>query len=201
MGEDGIMGIILTPTITDGSTIDANDVMNITNPIVNEVNGNLDAYNIKDAAMTESKIATDAVVTTKIKDLNVTLQKLEQTVQDKLGYLTAPDATWHEVGTMGEIAFQNNWANYAPASFDTCAYRKDALGYVHIKGFVKSGTIGDVPVFTLPVGYRPMLGSFLGIVTNGAWGQLIISPDGKVKALSGSNVWFSFGYPIFKAEQ
>ena len=63
------------------------------------------------------------------------------------------DEAWHEIGATGQPAFQNGWV-YAGAPYNTCAFRKDGFGFVHLKGVMKSGTIGSV-AFTLPAGYRP----------------------------------------------
>jgi len=61
---------------------------------------------------------------------------------------------WHLVGSGGlEPAFQNGWTNYA-TGYATVAFMKDALGYVHMRGDAKPGTIATT-MFTLPVGYRP----------------------------------------------
>ena len=56
------MATISVTNITDGSTIDAADVNNQINTIVNEVNGNLDNANIKSgAAISGSKIADASI--------------------------------------------------------------------------------------------------------------------------------------------
>lgn len=58
---------------------------------------------------------------------------------------------WHIVGDPGEPAFQNGWtgnATYKPA------FRKDAVGNVHVRGVVNPGS-SSTTVFTLPDGYRP----------------------------------------------
>lgn len=48
--------------------------------------------------------------------------------------------------------FQNSWTNYG-SEWNTAGYYKDANGVVHLRGLVKSGSIGAI--FTLPSGYRP----------------------------------------------
>lgn len=50
----------------------------------------------------------------------------------------------------------NGWTQAAGTNA-RCSYHKDALGYVHIHGFVVNGTGGGLAlnIFTLPVGYRP----------------------------------------------
>ncbi len=107
-------------------------------------------------------------------------------------------ATWREVGAGGEPAFENSWVNYGGV-WDTAAFYKDAAGIVHIKGFVKSGTIGQ-SVFTLPVGYRPKQGLIFPVIANDAIGVLVIEEDGRVRSSAGSNVWYSV-HLSFVAEQ
>jgi hypothetical protein len=47
----------------------------------------------------------------------------------------------------------NSWTNFGGA-FMNVGYWKDAVGIVHIRGTVKSGTINTV-IFQLPAGFRP----------------------------------------------
>jgi hypothetical protein len=54
--------------------------------------------------------------------------------------------------TWTSVSFTNSWVDYG--SYPACAYRKDANGYVHLRGLMKSGTLGS-SAFTLPTGYRP----------------------------------------------
>lgn len=49
--------------------------------------------------------------------------------------------------------FANSWINYN-AGFAPAGYRKDAAGYVRLRGLVASGTMSTA-IFTLPVGSRP----------------------------------------------
>lgn len=99
-------------------------------------------------------------------------------------------ADWHEIGTAGEPAFENSWVNFGAAE-ESAAYRRDGLGLVHIKGLVKSGTVGAVPVFTLPVGFLPAGDIHFATISNDAIGKLQIFNSGEVRANVGSNVWFS----------
>lgn len=70
--------------------------------------------------------------------------------------LSAPsaDQAWRVVGASGQPAFQNGWVNSAGGA-ETVAFYRDALGFVHLRGSVKSGT-ADAIVFVLPLGYRPL---------------------------------------------
>lgn len=57
------------------------------------------------------------------------------------------------IGTSGEPAFQNSWANYGTPYLNACFY-KDNSQVVHLAGMIKSGVVGDT-AFTLPSGYLP----------------------------------------------
>ncbi len=96
----------------------------------------------------------------------------ETTTQPSLG-----DASWHEVGSPGEPAFQHSWTNYDALTYSTCAFRKDGQNFVYLKGTIAGGAERTV-VFGLPAGYRPSklvefnpyggaVNSAIGIDTNG----------------------------------
>ena len=63
-----------------------------------------------------------------------------------------PPETWHEIGAVGEPAFQNSWAGVASNS--TPAFYRDSFGVVHLKGPVEDGA-NNTTVFTLPRNSRP----------------------------------------------
>lgn len=67
--------------------------------------------------------------------------------------LSAPPEAWHEVGAAGMPGFQNGWVNFG-GGLSTARFMKDPLGFVHLQGQVKNGTV-ITTVFTLPPGYRP----------------------------------------------
>ena len=116
-------------------------------------------------------------------------------------YLTVPDTGWIEVGSGGTApAFQNSWVNY-DTTYNSCGFRKDALGYVHLKGLIKSGTIGYT-IFTLPSGYRPAKRYLLSTSTNpNAYARLDIQVTGNVDPITGSKDYYSLDGITFKAEQ
>ncbi|MGF0002922.1 BppU family phage baseplate upper protein [Bacillus altitudinis] len=104
---------------------------------------------------------------------------------------------------------QPGWKQYAPAdgSIHTVRFSKDAAGVVEIKGAVYGGVLGlDTPVFTLPMGYRPMQSEyFVGIASSvGTPGvpqihRTFIGVDGRVCIQSSSNSanpneFLSFGF-------
>jgi len=141
-----------------------------------------------------------SVITKKIFDADGdTYVTVEETAdEDKVHFYTAGtkrltieggDTSWHEVGADGEPAFQNSWVNYG-SGFATAAFRKDVLGWVHLRGMIKSGTIGSA-AFALPVGYRPPAHIYFACVSNGAFGDVLIITSGNVIPQVGNNTWFS----------
>lgn len=78
------------PDIQGNTTAESNDVNSIKNSIVNEFNGNIDASNISDGAITNQKLADDSVTSGKIgngevktvnvEDGSITSDKLSSTV-------------------------------------------------------------------------------------------------------------------------
>ena len=92
----------------------------------------------------------------------------------------------------------NAWINFG-GTLGTAAYRKDAMGFVHLKGVVKSGTIGSA-IFELPVGYRPAGDTRFPVVSNNAFGVCAISSAGSVVPTVGSNVSFSLDGITFRGD-
>lgn len=56
----------------------------------------------------------------------------------------------------------NSWENEGTAGVETAGYLKDALGFVHFKGRIKSGA-SDTTAFVLPAGFRPGANSDYGV--------------------------------------
>lgn len=77
-----------------------------------------------------------------------------------LTHRSTPDEieTWHNIGEGGQPSFENGWQNLN-TSVSPCGYRKDASGFVHLRGVVEgipaSGTGGYSTIFTLPASWRP----------------------------------------------
>ena len=94
-----------------------------------------------------------------------------------------------------EVTYRNSWG---PAATLTPLYYKDALGIVHLRGRIAGGAPPSV-AFTLPEGYRPEIYLFFPVVANGAFGYVIIQPDGDVIVSVGSTVWTSLAGISFKA--
>ena len=91
---------------------------------------------------------------------------------------------------------ENSWVEYqtrstaTQSSYEAPGYYKDELGFVHLRGLAKSGTIGAT-MFTLPAGYRPEKELIFSILTNHATaaGSLTVEADGKVTVQTGANGW------------
>ncbi|MPY20046.1 hypothetical protein [Paenibacillus glucanolyticus] len=97
----------------------------------------------------------------------------------------------------------NGWVNMGSGT-SAVAYTKDASGFVHLKGRIKSGTMGWNPVFILPVGYRPKeVQSFLvrGYTTQAVMCSLVISTDGTVMVADGTNTEVAIDGVTLLAEQ
>ena len=75
----------------------------------------------------------------------------------------SPGESFRAVGAPGQPGFQNSWTNYG-GGYATAAFYKDALGIVHLKGMITSGTIGSV-AFTLPAGYTPAEHSYFSVAS------------------------------------
>lgn len=100
---------------------------------------------------------------------------------------------WH-----APSAFTNSWANFG-GSEQTAQYMKDASGFVHLRGMIKSGTI-TASAFTLPSGYVPAANENFVVVSNGAMGYVSINNVGAVTPNAGSNVWVSLAGITFQAD-
>lgn len=104
------------------------------------------------------------------------------------------------VGSSGAGApgFLNAWVNYDTTGVDTpAAFYKDALGIVHLSGWIKNGTI-NLPAFILPEGFRPwgtdvLPGgrSFPVVGPSSAFAAVIVRDDGRVIPASGLNTAIS----------
>jgi len=120
----------------------------------------------------------------------------------KTDYLSAPDTSWKYIGATGQPAFSNSWVNYetSESSFYAAAFYKDALGFVHLRGIVKNGTV-NTAMFTLPTGYRPLRQIGFAVNSNNSFGNYRIASNGQAYLESGSNVFVFLDNIHFKAEQ
>jgi hypothetical protein len=113
---------------------------------------------------------------------------------------------WHVVGAVGQPAFENGWVNYG-GGYASAAFYKDSLGVVHLKGLVKSGTVGT-SIFQLPAGYRPAEALIFGSTSSAAHGEIGIEADcffvctayQYVNARAGNNTYLSLDGITFRAD-
>lgn len=107
---------------------------------------------------------------------------------------------WRAVGASGQPAFEGAWVNEGSGTYQDAGFFADGEGVVHLRGVVKSGTLG-AGAFTLPAGYRPAKYTEFAVVSNNAFGKLGIYAAGYVVPLTGATTHFSLDGVSFRAEQ
>lgn len=126
--------------------------------------------------------------------------RMEQGIADAHSQIAAPGEAWHQVGAVGEPAFQNAWVNFLQGEAPVTFY-KDPDGIVHLRGLAMSGTLANGTtgtIFTLPAGYRPPFNEQITTIANGAFARCVVDFNGNVIAVSGSSIWFSIGNIHFR---
>lgn len=101
--------------------------------------------------------------------------------------------------------YQNGWVTYQVPDYAPAGYYKDAMGVVHLRGLIKSGTL-DTAAFTLPAGCRPAYGAIFVCqsAANNAIMRVNVTAAGLVipsSGGSGSNAWVSLEGIHFIAQQ
>jgi len=89
----------------------------------------------------------------------------------------------------------NGWVQDDEADAMNIGYMKDDMGFVHLRGRIKNGTLGG-PAFSLPLGYRPINDLRFPVVSNNLFGYIWIRKGGNCY-LYGSNVFVDLGEIIF----
>ncbi len=107
-----------------------------------------------------------------------------------------PSGTSFSGRTWTTFALQGAWVAYNSEHIPQ--YMIDGNGIVHLRGIVKSGTLGTLAC-TLPVGFRPEYDSNFAVSSNAAFGSANVKPDGGVYPNTGSNVWFDLSTISFPA--
>lgn len=116
----------------------------------------------------------------------------------KSDHVHAPPASESWIAVSGGVGFANSWTNFG-SGYNDAAYYKDPLGVVHLRGLIKSGTVGST-AFTLPSGYRPPATSAFPVASNAAFGYLEIGSSGVVIPRSPSNnAWVTLEGITFRA--
>ena len=109
-----------------------------------------------------------------------------------LSNVMLPQSAWVE------LTMLNSWVAYS-GSNPVPAAVKDMMGFVHLRGAMKSGTYtGGTTLFTLPVGMRPLLAEVLPLVVPGEASSpplLVIETSGacKVYSLTGNSYLYLAG--------
>jgi hypothetical protein len=85
--------------------------------------------------------------------------------------------------------FSNAWVNSGSVNEAPAQYFKDIHGWVHLRGLIKSGTIGATAFVLLPA-YRPKNTVACAVASNGAFAVLLIDNSGNVTPNVGSNLSF-----------
>lgn len=134
-----------------------------------------------------------------IPDKSVTLAKLN-------GSSTAGILKNDVNGNVSPVAEQswqtptmtNSWVSFG-GSFGPVAYMKDSMGFVHLRGLIKSGTM-NAAAFMLPAGYRPVATCDFIVLSNSGIGAIEVNTPGDVVPVIGSNVYVSMDGITFRAE-
>lgn len=113
-----------------------------------------------------------------------------------LGGISSAPGDWHEVGGVGEPAFQNSWTNFG-SGFQVVGFRKVG-DIVYLRGLIKApnATLTQT-AFTLPAGYWPPVNAVYIGIADGSTGnaRIDIGPAGAVvmqSGWSGTNGFVSF---------
>ncbi len=78
-------------------------------------------------------------------------------------------------------------------------YIKDALGFVHLRGYIKDGTIPG-NVMTLPTGFRPAKTEVFGTSSGaGVHAEVQVGSDGIVYCAAGTNTALALSGITFRA--
>jgi hypothetical protein len=101
-----------------------------------------------------------------------------------------------------EPALENSWSVYE-TGYARVAYRKDGLGYVHLKGTLKGGTaVAGTDLFALPAGFRPLANQMFPCVAGtGAAMRVNVLAGGQLRLGVGiDNSYLDLSGITFKAE-
>lgn len=114
------------------------------------------AFHLPEDSVKSKNIVDGQVKSADVKDNGLTGTDINESTLGPVPALEAAEP-WHEVGAVGEPAFQNGYSN-SGSSFETAAFYKDREGVVHLKGTVTGAT---ATIFQLPAGDRPASGKEL----------------------------------------
>ncbi|MBQ4899364.1 hypothetical protein KB559_11000 [Paenibacillus sp. Marseille-P2973] len=96
----------------------------------------------------------------------------------------------------------NGWGNFSDPRFAFQGYKKNSLNIVSLAGMVTGGATGAVPIFRLPVGYRPINSlRFTVSTSSGSTAQVQINNIGEVSVIVGDSATGTSLTLSFLAEQ
>lgn len=175
-------GAITTAKLADGAVTTAK-----------MADGAVAGAKITDGAVTNAKLADSSILTANIGDGAITTPKFAD------GSVTAAkietQQAWQPCGLL------NGWVSELGGG-NAAGYMKDSLGFVHLRGFIRSGsTTPGAPIFNLPVGYRTRAAVYIPAASHDAYGQVRADANGDVVFAAGTNIWFSLEGITFRAEQ
>lgn len=135
-------------------------------------------------------------VTPDFRAITARLEEIEGRFLDRV---TPPIPSPQEPWNAPTLA--NSWVYYG-SPYSTPGYFKDANGIVHVRGVVKSGTVGSA-IFTLPAGYCPefrlMYPTASFSISADAYGRVDVDTNGNVLPIAGTNSYFSMDVIKFRA--
>ena len=98
-----------------------------------------------------------------------------------------------------DAALLNSWVNYGTPYYNV-GYMKDSYGFIHLRGITKSGVISStIPIFTLPISYRPGQTVHFVVDSNAAHGVVEVDKQGNLVANAGNTLYVAFDGIIFFA--
>jgi hypothetical protein len=92
-------------------------------------------------------------------------------------------------------SYTNSWVDFG-GGYMAGAYMKDLMGFVHLRGLIKSGTM-STSAFTLPAGFRPSAVVLMACASAGAYGQLEVGTGGTITPTVGLNNYVSLNGVTF----
>lgn len=134
----------------------------------------LNAMDVTIDATSLIRFHTDGIVRAQITDDGINLPGTSD-------YITTSSRAWIAPTLL------NGVSNYG-GGYQTAAYYKDAMGFVHLRGFL-TGSADGKHIFTLPAGYRPSALSNFTTWSNSSVGtsRIAISTTGVVTATVSGN--------------
>lgn len=93
----------------------------------------------------------------------------------------------------------NGWKEWGDG-YNPAGYMLDGLGFVHLRGLIKLGTMHS-PAFQLPPGFRPAYDEYMATIACHAFAAVTTTSAGNVIPREGVNTWFSLDGITFKAAQ